>query len=92
MLKKNTFLLYLASYMVALFLAGATRMHRPDAFLHKLLSFIWSLMPSQNARWFAFSLITLVILLVLVFVAGYILFARFENLLEKQGRQIADAL
>jgi len=82
-LKKNTFILYLALYLVTLFLAGATRMHRQDALLHKLLSLIWSLMPSQNFRWFALSFIVLVILLLLVFVAGYFLIARFETLLVK---------
>ena len=54
-------------------------MHRPDTVLIKVLSFIWSLAPSQNARWFAFSLIVLVISLVLIFVAGYILIARLDN-------------
>jgi len=54
-------------------------MHRPDTMLNKVLSFIWSLAPSQNFRWFAFSLIVLVISLVLIFVAGYILIARLDN-------------
>jgi len=79
-LKKRTFLIYLALYLTALILGGATQMRRPDTVLNKLLNIIWSLMPSQTFNWFAISFIILVILLALMFAAGYILITRLENL------------
>jgi threonine/homoserine/homoserine lactone efflux protein len=85
-LKKRTFLVYLVLYLTALMLTGATHLDNPDTPLVRLLSFIWSLMPSQNARWFMLSLIMLIILMALIFVAGYfILSPRLENLLEHTG-------
>ena len=78
-LKKRNFLIFLVLYVVALILGGATRMHSPDAVLVKILGCIWSLAPSQTASWFIVSLIVLVILIILVFVAGCILIARLEN-------------
>ncbi len=74
---KKYYLMFLVLYLVALFLAGATQMHRPDTVLFKVLSFIWSLTPSQTARWFGFSLMVLVFLIILVFVAGCKLIAYF---------------
>lgn len=76
---KKTFLIFLVLYLLALILAGANRMRSPDAVLTKILAFIWSLAPSQTARWFGISLIVLVILLVLIFAAGCILIARLET-------------
>ena len=75
MKKKRNFLIFLVLYVVALILGGATRMHNPDTVLVKVLSFLWSLAPSQTANWFMVSLIVLVILIILVFVAGCILIA-----------------
>jgi hypothetical protein len=77
MKSKKYYLVFLVLYLLALFLAGATRVHRPDTVLFKLLSFIWSLTPSQTARWFGFSLTVLVLLIILVFVAGCKLIAYF---------------
>jgi hypothetical protein len=71
--------MFLVLYLLALILGGANRMRSPDAVLTKILAFIWSLAPSQTARWFGISLIVLVILLVLIFAAGCILIARLET-------------
>jgi hypothetical protein len=70
MKSKKYCLMFLVLYLIALFLAGATQMHLPDRVLFKVLNFIWSLTPSQTARWFGFSLMVLVLLIILVFVAG----------------------
>ena len=67
---KKYYLTFLVLYLLALLLGGANRMRSPDAVLTKILAFIWSLAPSQTARWFGISLIVLVILLVLIFAAG----------------------
>jgi len=74
---KKYYLMFLVLYLIALLLAGATRMKCPDTFLFKALGFIWSLAPSQTAGWFLISLIALVILMILVFVAGCKLIAYF---------------
>ena len=74
---KKYYLMFLVLYLMALILAGANRLKRPDTFLTKMLGFIWSLMPSQTAGWFGISLIVLVILIILVFVAGCKLIAYF---------------
>jgi len=60
-----------------LILAGANRLKLPDTFLTKVLAFIWRLAPSQTAPWSAISLIVLVILIILGFVAGCKLIAYF---------------
>ena len=67
---KKYYLIFLVLYLIALILAGANCMKCPDSFLVKMLGFILSLAPSQTAPWFAISLIVLVILIILVFVAG----------------------
>jgi len=54
-------------------------MSSPDSVFTKVLGFMLSLAPSQTAGWFMISLIVLVILLVLIFVAGCILIARLET-------------
>lgn len=74
---KKYYLIFLVLYVIALILGGATRMKCPDTFLTKMLGFIWSLAPSQNAGWFMISLIVLVILIIVVFVAGCILITHF---------------
>ncbi len=71
------YLVFLVLYLTALLLAGATQMHRPDTVLFKLLNFIWSLAPSQTARWFGVSLAVPVFLILLGFVAGCKLIACF---------------
>jgi hypothetical protein len=76
MKSKKYYVIFFVLYLLALFLAGANRLKLPDTFLTKMLSFIWRLMPSQTAGWHAISLIVLVILLILIFVAGCILIAR----------------
>ena len=70
---KKYCLVFLVLYILALILTGANRLKNPDTVLTKVLAFIWSLAPSQTARWFGISLIVLVILLILTFVAGCIL-------------------
>ena len=67
---KKYYLIFLVLYLIALFLGGANRLKLPDTFLTKMLGFIWSLAPSQTAGWSAISLIVLVILIILGFVAG----------------------
>ncbi len=74
---KKYYLIFLVLYLIALFLGGANRLKLPDTFLTKMLSFIWRLMPSQTAGWHAISLIVLVILIILGFVAGCKLIAYF---------------
>jgi hypothetical protein len=74
---KKYYLMFLVLYLIALFLAGANRLKRPDTVLSKARVFIWSLMPSQTAGWWFISLIVLVILMILVFVAGCKLIAYF---------------
>jgi len=74
---RKHYLIFLILYLLALVLAGANRMKDPDAFLVKLLAFIWGLMPSQTFNWCAISFVVLVILLILVFVAGCKLIAYF---------------
>ena len=74
---KKYYLIFLVFYLLALILAGANRMKYPDTFLFKLLGFLWSLAPSQTFPWIAISLVVLVILIILVFVAGCKLIAYF---------------
>jgi len=74
---KRCYLLFLVLYLTALLLAGAGQMHRPDTLLFKLLNLIWSVAPSQTARWFGFSLLVLAFLIILGFVAGCKLIACF---------------
>ena len=84
---KKYYLIFLVLYLVALVLAGATRLGPyprsgaplPNNVLTKLLAYIWSLAPSQNALWFRNSGIVLVILIVLGFVAGCKLIAYFMH-------------
>ena len=70
MKSKKYYLIFLVLYLLALVLAGANRMIRPDTVLSKARVFIWSLMPSETFNWWFISLIVLVILIILVFVAG----------------------
>ena len=84
---KKDYLIFLVLYLLALILAGANRLKLPDTFLTKMLSFIWRLMPSQTAGWFAISLIVLVILIILGFVAGCKLIAYFMRKEEDQRRE-----
>jgi hypothetical protein len=74
---KKYYLIFLVLYLIALILAGANRMSSPDSVLSKVLGFIWSLTPTQTFVWWFISLIVLVILLVLIFVAGCKLIAYF---------------
>jgi len=74
---KKYYLIFLVLYLVALILAGANRLVRPDTVLFKAWVVLWSLAPSQTAGWSAISLIVLVILIILVFVAGCKLIAYF---------------
>ena len=81
---KKYYLIFLVLYLIALVLAGATRLGPspfsgvpPKTVLSKVWVFIWGLMPSQTiVSWFH-SLIVLVILIILVFVAGCKLIAYF---------------
>ena len=84
---KKYYLMFLVLYLIALLLAGATCMKCPDTFLFKALGFIWSLAPSQTTGWFLISLITLVILIILVFVAGCKLIAYFMCKEKDQRRE-----
>jgi hypothetical protein len=70
---RKYYLTFLVLYLLALVLAGANRLKSPDTVLSKARVFIWSLMPSQTFNWWFISLIVLVILIVLVFVAGCML-------------------
>ncbi len=74
---KKYYLIFLVLYLVALILAGATRLAHPDTVLLKAWGVLWSLAPSQTFGWFAISGVVLVILLILVFVAGCKLIAYF---------------
>ncbi len=74
---KKYYLIFLVLYLVALVLAGATRLGPhplsgapPNNVLTKVLHYIWSLMPSQALGWMRISLVVLMILIILVFVAG----------------------
>ena len=84
---KKYYLIFLVLYLLVLILAGANRMIRPDTVLSKARGFIWSLMPSQTAGWWFISLIVLVILIILVFVAGCKLIAYFVRK-EKDQRSL----
>ncbi len=72
-------------YLIALILLGANRFgpyptsggFPQNAVLKKAAVFIWGLMPSQNIGWWTISLVVLVILIILVFVAGCKLIAYF---------------
>ncbi|MHA2163702.1 MAG: hypothetical protein ACXABF_14890 [Candidatus Thorarchaeota archaeon] len=74
---KKYYLIFLVLYLLALVLAGATRLSHPDTVLLKAWGVLWSLAPSQTSGWFAISGVVLVILLILVFVAGCKLIAYF---------------
>ena len=84
---KKYYLIFLVLYLIALFLGGANCMKCPDSFLSKVRGFIWSLAPSQTAGWFGISLIVLVILIILVFVAGCKLIAYFMRKEKDQRRE-----
>ncbi len=81
---KKYYLVFLVLYLLALILLGANRLGPspfsgvpPKTVLSKVWMFIWGLMPSQTiVSWFH-SLIVLVILIILVFVAGCKLIAYF---------------
>ena len=82
---KKYYLIFLVLYLIALILLGANRL-RPyprsgitptKNVLTKAWVFIWNLMPSQTVGWLIISLVVLVILIVLVFVAGCKLIAYF---------------
>lgn len=87
---KKYYLIFLALYLMALILAGANRMTRPDAVLVKVWGFIWSLMPSQTFYWFAISGVVLVILIIIVFVAGCKLIAHFMYKEKNQQSEMRD--
>ncbi len=74
---KKYYLIFLVLYLIALILAGATRLAHPDTVLLKAWGVLWSLAPSQTFGWFAISGVVLVILIILVFVAGCKLIAYF---------------
>ena len=74
---KEYYLTFLVFYLLVLILAGANRMKCPDTFVFKAVGFLWSLAPSQTAPWIVISLVVLVILIILVFVAGCKLIAYF---------------
>ncbi len=74
---KKYYLIFLVLYLLALILAGANRLVLPNTFLTRAWGFIWGLMPSQTAGWWAISGIVLVILIILGFVAGCKLIAYF---------------
>jgi len=67
---RKHYLIFLVLYLIALVLAGANRLVLPNTVLSKVRVFIWSLMPSQTFNWWFISLIVLVILIILGFVAG----------------------
>jgi len=83
---KKYYLIFLVLYLLALILGGANRLKLPNTFLTKVLAFIWSLAPSQTAGWSAISLIVLVILIILGFVAGCKLITYFVRKEENQRR------
>ena len=81
---KKYYLIFLVLYLIALILLGANRLGScplsgvpPKTVLSKAWVYIWSLMPSQNIGWWTISLVVLVILIILVFVAGCKLIAYF---------------
>ena len=74
---KKYYLIFLVLYLIALILLGANRLGPcpfsgvpPKTVLSKVWVYIWSLMPSQTIGWWTISLVVLVILIILVFVAG----------------------
>jgi len=75
---RKYYLVFLVLYLSALILAGANQLIFPgvsqlkfsDTVFGKVWVFIWSLMPSGTFYWCFISLIVLVILIILGFVAG----------------------
>jgi len=84
---KKYYLIFLVFYLIALIIAGANRLVRPDTVLSKAWGVIWSLAPSQTAPWNAISGVVLVILIILVFVAGCKLIAYFMRKDKDQRRE-----
>ena len=92
---KKYYLIFLVLYLIALILLGANRFgpyptsggFPQNAVLKKAAVFIWGLMPSQTVGWWSISLIVLVILIILVFVAGCKLIAYFVRKEKDQRRE-----
>jgi len=84
---RKYYLIFLVLYLLALVLAGANRLVRPDTVLFKAWGVLWSLAPSQTAPWSAISGVVLVILIILVFVAGCKLIAYFVRKEKDQLRE-----
>jgi hypothetical protein len=91
---KKYYLIFLVLYLIALILLGANRLGPcplsgvpPKTVLSKVWVFIWGLMPSQTIFSWFHSLIVLVILIILVFVAGCKLIAYFMRKEKDQRRE-----
>ncbi len=75
---KKYYLIFLVLYLLALVLAGATRLGPfprsgaplPNNVFTKMLGFMWSLAPSQSVVWWSISHHVLRILMILGFVVG----------------------
>jgi len=95
MKSKKYYLVFLVLYLLALILAGAnqlifsgvSQLKFSDTVLGKAWVFIWSLMPSGTFYWCFISLIVLVILIILGFVAGCKLIVYFVRKEKDQRRE-----